>query len=609
MKMTKLLAIGSAAAVAVASLASVASAAEQTFDMAITKGTIKLSTNKGNELGAQYALSQADIDAGATLGLSFDDALVVALASGSKDADKVTGVSLNVTGVKGTRTSSSKTYTYKFTQYEDAACTVNNYDGTGKYFKLDMYADKGPLDSFVPSQYVEITKIELVANGEKVVTTASDYTSWGDSVWGSYNGAALDLVSYGWKNSGTYVANDIAQLVYGMWGYNYASEKSTTNDYPFMAVTDLYNGSTNKVLSSNKMNLVGDKTLTRDEIFPLSYANAYRADNLTGYKYEYVYEVEEDVEKKDPDTGATITYPSSGDPVMEKVTVTKTTEKYDSSKKITGINVIKLYGTDGDQTYDDNNMGTNPKEFAGLASQAADFFNKQTNGTITFKFTTAAAASSTAWNNGGIPSTQVGLKNALGDATANDFALFFNYDQTGSLQAVASVDADAGEVTFDISDVLDALGGQTKGVIDNIYYGLTKGVSYDDKYMLGLKVETVTLAYDEEDDADIEDEDDTDDVEDDDDDIDDVDDEEDDDDDADDEDDDDEDDDEDVTVDDDDDTDDADDEDDSSDVAGDNNTVVVKPAGDDSNPNTGVALAVVPAAIAAAAVVVSKKRK
>lgn len=529
MKMTKLLAIGSAAAVAVASLASVASAAEQTFDMAITKGTIKLSISAGNELGAQYALSQADIDAGATLGISADDALVLALADNSTDADKVTGISLSVTGVKGTRASSSKTYTYKFTQYNDAACTNQNYDGTGKYFQLKMYKDIGPTDSFVPSQFVEITKIELVVNGEKTVTTAKDYDAWGNSVWGSYNGAALRMVNYGWQAKG--IGDDVAKLAYNPWGFGYANEKSTSNDYPFMAVTDN-----------------GDKTLRREEIKVLSYADAHNATNKDG-------------------------------------------------------------NTDTDQSYGDNGLGDQPYQFAGLASQVADFFNKQTNGTITFKFTTAAAASGTTWNNGGIPSSQVGIKNALGDATANDFAMFFNYDQTGSLQAIASIDADAGEVTFDISDVLDALGGQTIGVIDNIYYGLTKGVYYEDLQTTGLKVETVTLAYDEEDDADIEDEDDTDDVEDDDDDIDDVDDEEDDDDDADDEDDDDDDDDEDVTVDDDDDTDDADDEDDSSDVAGDNNTVVVKPAGDDSNPNTGVALAVVPAAIAAAAVVVSKKRK
>ena len=517
MKMTKLLASGTAALVAVASLASVASAAEQTFDMAITTGTIKLSTSAGNELGSQYALSQAQIDAGETLGISADDALVLALADGSTDANKVTGITLNVTGVKGTRSASAKTYTYKFTQFDDEACKSQNYDGTGKYFQLKMYADKGPLDSFVPSQFVEITKIELVVNGETTVLTASEYDAWGSSVWGSYNGAALKLVSYGWQAGG--VADDIAKLAYTPWGFNYASEKSTTNNYPFIA---------KKVSGANN-------TLLRQDIQLLSYMGAYNATTNGG-------------------------------------------------------------NTDGNQSYDDNGLGTNPNEFAGLSSQVADFFTKQTNGTITFKCTTAAAASGTTWSNGGIPSTQVGLKNALGDATANDFALFFNYQSTGSLQAVAAIDADAGEVTFDISDVLDQLGGQTKGVIENVYFGLAKGIKYDDKDVEGLKVETVTLAYDEDsdDDSDVEDPDDDTDT------------------------------DEDPDVDEDpsDDTDedpsiDEDPDDDDDDANVDNadddntdgeNTVIVKPS-DDSNPNTGVALAVVPAAIAAAAVVVSKKRK
>ncbi|MGN0577768.1 MAG: hypothetical protein ACI4J4_04020, partial [Ruminiclostridium sp.] len=297
------------------------------------------------------------------------------------------------------------------------------------------------------------------------------------------------------------------------------SEKSTTVDYPFMAVTD-----------DN-----GDKTLTRHEIDILSYAGAKYADGID-------------------------------------------------------------WDTDGDQTYDDNGLGTNPNDFAGLASQVGDFFNKQTNGTITFKFTAATASTGTAWQNGGVPSTQVGIKNALGDATANDFALFFNYDQTGSLQAVAAVDANAGTVTFDISDVLDALDGKTIGVIDNIYYGMTKGVTYSDLGgAVGLKVESITLAYDEDadDDADIED--DTD-VEEDDDDA--VVEDDDDDDDA-------------VVEDDDDDDDDYvdDDDDDDADVDGDEDMVDAADDDDDANPGTGVALAVVPALVAAAAVVVSKKRK
>ena len=245
-------------------------------------------------------------------------------------------------------------------------------------------------------------------------------------------------------------------------------------------------------------------------------------------------------------------------------------------------NIYSEGNTDGsNQSYEgeDTRDGEVKKDFAGLATQVADFFNKQTNGTITFKFTTGAEAGGTAWENGGIPSTQTGIKNFMGDATANDFALFINYKQTGSLQAITELDKDAGTVTFDISDILDAMGGQTLGTLDNIYYGLRKGIEYKD-HGTGLMVETVTLAYDEDADveADIED-----DVEDD----------------------------ADVEIEEDDDVeieDDADDavEEDDADAAGD---VVVEEEDDDANPGTGVALAVAPLMTAAAAVVLSKKRK
>lgn len=522
MKMNKILAAGIAATLAVSSMAAVASAEEVTFDMGQSKGTIKLSQSGGIELSG-YTTTSGD---NKYLGIAADDMIIVKVNPG--DADKVTGVSLTVTGIKGDRNSSSKPYTYKFTNYNDAACTSQNYQNEGLYWGLKAYATTAPVDSFVPGQFVEITKVTVDVTGETTVTTANDYDAWGDSVWGSYNGATLTMVQAfttgadAANPTGLAVTDEINNAVYGMWGFAYANEKSTTVDYPFMAVTDVD----------------GNKTLVRNEIGLLSYAGGHEAWN-----------------------GGT------SNP-----------------------------GVDGeDQTYDDNGFGTKPRDFAGLASQVGDFFNKQTNGTITFKFTTAAASTGTAWQTGGVPSTQVGIKNALGDATANDFALFFNYDQTGSLQAVAAIDANAGTVTFDIADVLDALDGKTIGVIDNIWYGMTKGVKYADlNNAVGLKVESITLAYDEDadDDADIEDDTDV---------------EEDDDDDATVEDDDDDD----AVVEDDDDDDDYvdEDDDDDTDVDGDTDMVDTADDDDDANPGTGVALAVVPALVAAAAVVVSKKRK
>lgn len=505
MKMTKLLATGTAAMVAVASLASVASAAEQTFDMAISYGKITVKNSAGLELGEDWCLSQERIDKGETLGISADQTLTLKV---SKDFDTVDyeGVVLKVTGVKGKKGTSPKTYTYKFDKVVD-----------NKEYSLKVYGgDNAPADAFLPSQFVEITSVSVEISGTHNEESQDMYNKLGDKEWGYWSEGSV--ISGGTEG--------IAKLICTItpWGAKYDS-KVVENNYPFIA----------KEVSGR------NNTLMRQDIQLLSYAGAWTANSNNGQ--------------------------------------------------------------DGDQSYDDDGLGTNPKEFAGLASQVGDFFNKQTNGTITFRFTTASATTGTSWNNGGIPSTQVGIKNLLGDSTANDFALFFNYDQTGSLQAVASIDADSGEVSFDISDVLDDLGGQTKGVIDNIFFGLAKGVKYTDKTVDGLKVETVTLAYDEDStDADIEDDtaDDDDDVEDDDDTT--IDDDADDDDDT--------------TIDDDDDDDTADDDDDATVDAGEDDangdagdTVIVKPSGEDTNPNTGVALAVVPAAIAAAAVVVSKKRK
>ena len=488
MKMRKLLATAVAASLAVTSMATVASAAEKTFDMGVSYGEIAVKSSGGLELGGDWCLTQEQIDAGATLGISANETIKL-VVSDEYDTVNYQGIVLKVTGVKGKKGTSPKTYSYIF-----------NEDVKNKEYSLVVYGgDQAPVDAFLPSQFVEITNVAIEMAGTHIEENKDMYYKLGDTEWGYWG-------------SGTTISGGetgIAALInsISLWGANYDS-KTLKNTYAFMAVTD-----------------DGDKTLYREEIEVLSYADRYYATN--------------------------------------------------------GGNAGT---TDGDQTYDDDNMGTNPRQFAGLASQVADFFNKQTNGTITFKFTTNAGSGSNDWNNGGIPSTQVGLKNFPGDATANDFALFFNYDQTGSLQAITSVDTDAGTVTFDISDVLDELGGQTKGVIDNIYYGMTKGVKYDDQAVKGLYVESVTLAYDEDADveADIEDDVEADD---------DVEIEEDDD----------------VEIE--DDADDAEEDDAEEDDAETDGDVIVETEDDDANPGTGVALAVVPAMVAAAAVVLSKKRK
>jgi hypothetical protein len=267
------------------------------------------------------------------------------------------------------------------------------------------------------------------------------------------------------------------------------------------------------------------------------------------------------------------------------------------------------------QTYQtvDYNKGTKPRGFAGLASQVADFFNKQLNGKIEFVFDayTPAVVADT-WKTGGVPSTEVGLKNVVEAAQIKDFALFVNYNSsTGSLQSNVTLDKTSGSVIFDISDTLQDMGGWTKGNINDLYYGLVNGIVYDGQE--GLWVSKVILSFDpdtavsgdtatkEDEKEDEVKEDDKGDV---------------------------------VVADDDDDeieiADDTDDDDDSDIVIADDDddddaTVVVTPDDDatvvvnpgtektpaaaDENPHTGVALAVVPMIAAAAAMVISKKRK
>ena len=296
----------------------------------------------------------------------------------------------------------------------------------------------------------------------------------------------------------------------------------------------------------------------------------------------------------------------------EDVKILSSTNSYTSSGQgyaFSGNTATTNVDADDNQSYLATYWdGTNPYGFAGLASQVADFFNKQDNGTITFTFAADSGATSGKWADG-VPSTEVGLKGFSSEVLDN-FALFFNYNNTtGTMLSKLKIDKTAGSVTFDIGEYLDDCGGLTKATLENIYYGLDDGIKYNattNKY--GLWVSKVELAYDDagksSTDADtqtIDDDDDDDNtavVADDDDD----------------------DDDDDFNVVDDDDDDDYEDDDDDTaavisdddddDTAVNNDVDIVSPtADDDSNPGTGVGLAVIPAIVAAAAVVVSKKRK
>lgn len=155
------------------------------------------------------------------------------------------------------------------------------------------------------------------------------------------------------------------------------------------------------------------------------------------------------------------------------------------------------------QTYnvEDYNKGTKPFGFSGMASQFADFFNNPGNARkeakVIFTFDVkAAAAEQNNWKNGGIPSTEVGLKNFLEDQDVKDFALFVNYKATtGSLFATATLDPDSGSVIFDVSNILAALNGTTIGSVQDIYYALATGIAYGPNDAEGLWVKEVTYEY------------------------------------------------------------------------------------------------------------------
>lgn len=136
-------------------------------------------------------------------------------------------------------------------------------------------------------------------------------------------------------------------------------------------------------------------------------------------------------------------------------------------------------------SYSELGEGKGVKGFEGLASQVAAFFNKQNNGKITFKLTTAPSTIISNWNNGGIPAYSNGVFASSVNAD-NLIGLFFNYENTGSLVSASKINAD-GTITFDISNVLTDMGGRTLATLKSVYYGFAGGINY--------KVESIVLSY------------------------------------------------------------------------------------------------------------------
>jgi hypothetical protein len=646
MKINKILAAGVAATLAVTSLSAVVSAETKSmdFDMETTLGKVtyggKVSGSQDVTPGDAFkyveketfgykaaGVPEAAVDTNDDGVVNYQDidAFIPLIVDAPDEAldliDKAGGLEVTITGkVLGTTTGAlvPETQVVKAVKVAKVTDDTAGAQIADANYILPIYVTDAPGNAFLPERFVQIDNIKVTANGIKDITIAglskAEYNGVSSKVdvWDA-NALKLNTKSPLYnkdKHEGGYYVHDVDNV----YDYEYTWGTDAVVSISLPAVVD---GNAVVVYAVSAAADKGDKLEINGTQVALADAN----DGTTAKGGTLTAEIE--------------TLIRGGVRVGWQAKEAKTENHFAFVEKTTNDAIIYrddcwllsgadaytagtpaaigvgAYTTDVNQSYLDSGLGDTPRYFGGLASQCADFFNKQTNGKIVFKFT--ANASSDTWKNGGVPSTEVGLKNSLAGTA---MALFFNYNQsTGSLVSIGEVDAEAATITFDISNILDDMGGLVKGNISDIYYGLNKGLTYKSdiygKTKVGYIVEKVTLQYDDapaavdpatDDDADddaavvVADDDDDDDVVADDDVI------------ADDDDDIAEDDD---IIEDDDDDDDAgeiiaDDDDDDDDV---NNEVDYVDADDDANPGTGVGLAVIPAIVAAAAAIVSKKRK
>ena len=304
----------------------------------------------------------------------------------------ITSVKLEVEGLKYHR-NYTITNSYYFKNYIDRNCLYPTTDNSGDYWKLEIYTESAPINSFLVDMYEEIYSIGIVATAYFETDSSKVYYDWKIGTYVSNEVPVFDIVKY--FNEEASLTSLIEDLVVNVKNFDYVS-KEVKNDYPFIPNTDRDR----------------DSLVSKAEVDILSYS---------------------------------------------------------------------ALGT-----------GNGIKGFEGLASQVSTFFNKQTNGKIIFKITNAPAVISTQWVEGGIPSTQVGLY--VPNVNNIVMGLFFNYDTTGSLMTPGVLTSD-GYITFDITDVLNAIGGNTVASIHSIFYGLVGGLAYNDQPSHGFKIDEVTLSY------------------------------------------------------------------------------------------------------------------
>jgi len=561
MKMNKILAAGVAATLAVTSLTAVTGATvERSFDLKSTKGEITYAakasvgeqaraaskefevikdTVTNTVLPASYYDTTSITETSATLDTNWDgknsaadwDAFIPVKVVSNAGANL-----LNLVGdfqVKIEGRANDNGNLVKITQYAKLVNVGDHNIGVaGATHLLPIYKTTSPVDAFMPGKFVAIDTISLetaasgvtysvkgigtetlyndINNNGKNLKVSIDGVTIKDSngkneinAWASEEiddtaaaGAdvtlEITLPSYGWAayketdgkiyDAGAATQNAIvAYDITGVTSGNYTVTPIKVDDYD-LALDPASSTKGRAALLLNEVNNVIKQGVK------INWAKSAATTAL----YSPVLERTESI------------YDTDDDMKRNEIWELSTTRDYNSSW---GTNIFTGYGAsdylDGTgQTYKETtyNKGTHANDFAGLASQVADFFNKQTNGKIIFTFAPPEAQTTAAgWISEGIPSTEVGLKTVLGSMSYLDFALFVNYGTTtGSLQAIATLDLNSGSVEFDISDILDALGGQTIGVIQDLYYGLRKGVKNDACYNKeGLVVSKVTLQYDE----------------------------------------------------------------------------------------------------------------
>ena len=597
MKMNKILAAGVAASLAVTSLAAVASAAERTFPMKYTTAEYTYKANaKGvaedldsKVFGLESYLPQAAVEANFDTNVDgkkdfndFDEFLPVDVTFTDADLENYAKLAVTISGQKKDEKGNvysvvEKTTLIRMDVFSDAGKTtkIANY-------VLPIYATSAPTGSFMPGDFGSVDSIKIDVDGiDSVTVYGVTEAEWNEleANKGKSTADVLKATSASSKDTAFKIldASTTAATIT-------IKTKGVTADETYAVVADVTKDTNGvmQIVATTKAQTMQWNAATKTWDAAATNTDKLRQEiaTLIGTTGITVNWVEDSGKTTDNEAWLPVT-DYNGNKTIERMEVIElaTTGAHGSTSTSTGTKYSDL----SNQSYDEveYNKGKLPNGFAGLASQIADFFNKQLNGTITFNFAAGDTTNGSGWLNGGIPSTEVGIKNSMKNMTNNDIALFVNYGSTtGSLQAATEVKADELKVTFDISEILDALGGQTIGVVQDIYYGMVKGAKYGDKE--GFKVESVTLAYDEDaDDGDIVDGDE---------------------------------DDGDVDVDTDEDEGDVDTDEDEGDGEVDGDTDEDLPtegdeAGEDENPGTGVALAVVPAIMAAAAVVVSKKRK